>query len=183
MGKDSQRGTARRGFLKLGLAGGLLLAAGAGLSWRRGWLAPSSLFRPLLLDASSRAILSAIVPVMLGPVLPAAAGPRSAAIDGAVVAVGQAILTLAPQAQGELRDLFRLLSLAPARRWLAGISDGWEQASPDQVAAFLQSWRGHRLRLLQPAYLALHDLILGAWYADPAHWDAIGYPGPLVELA
>jgi len=25
--------------------------------------------------------------------------------------------------------------------------------------------------------------VLGAWYSEPAHWDAIGYPGPLKELA
>jgi hypothetical protein len=36
---------------------------------------------------------------------------------------------------------------------------------------------------LRSAYQALHDLVLGAWYANPANWDAIGYPGPLKELA
>jgi hypothetical protein len=24
--------------------------------------------------------------------------------------------------------------------------------------------------------------VLGAWYSEPAHWDAIGYPGPPGEL-
>lgn len=174
--------TARRSFLKLGIGGSLLLAVGAGAAWRRGWWAPGPgpfAARPFVPNGSARAILSAIVPVMLGPVLPL----EPAALGGAVSATFAAIATLAPAAQDEVRDLFSLLALAPARRWLAGISDGWEQASPDQVAAFLQGWRGHRLRLLQPAYLALHDLILGAWYADPAHWAALGYPGPVAELA
>ena len=25
---------------------------------------------------------------------------------------------------------------------------------------------------------AVHDLVLGAWYAQPESWEAIGYPGP-----
>ena len=54
---------------------------------------------------------------------------------------------------------------------------------PEQVSAFLQDWRLHRLGLLRTAYHALHDLVLGAWYAQPASWEAIGYPGPLQELA
>jgi hypothetical protein len=28
----------------------------------------------------------------------------------------------------------------------------------------------------------MHDLIIGAWYADPSTWEAIGYPGPIKEL-
>jgi hypothetical protein len=50
------------------------------------------------------------------------------------------------------------------------------------VADFLQSWRKHRLAMPQTAYLALHDLVLGSWYADPSSWAAIGYPGPRKEL-
>jgi hypothetical protein len=37
--------------------------------------------------------------------------------------------------------------------------------------------------MLQTAYHALHDLVLGAWYADPSSWTAVGYPGPLKELS
>ena len=47
----------------------------------------------------------------------------------------------------------------------------------------MQDWRLHRFALLRTAYGALHDLSLGAWYAQPASWNAIGYPGPLKELS
>ena len=50
------------------------------------------------------------------------------------------------------------------------------------MSAFLQEWRFHRIDMLQTAYHALHDLIIGSWYADPVTWQAIGYPGPLKEL-
>jgi hypothetical protein len=39
------------------------------------------------------------------------------------------------------------------------------------------------LGLLRSAYHALHDLVLGAWYAQPASWLAAGYPGPMKALA
>jgi hypothetical protein len=63
------------------------------------------------------------------------------------------------------------------------VSHDWAQATADEVAAFLQDWRTHRLGLLRTAYGALHDLVLGSWYSDPANWAAIGYPGPIKELA
>ena len=61
--------------------------------------------------------------------------------------------------------------------------DGWATASTEQVGAFLQAWRLHRFPMLQVAYHALHDLVLGAWYADPSAWTAIDYPGPIRELS
>jgi hypothetical protein len=171
----------RRSFLKLGVFGACALAAG-GAAYRlvRGPAPPGR----FVLDGEARAALAAIVPAMLGSALPQDnKGARAAALDGAIAGVDTAIHGLPLAAQQEVQDLFGLLALAPARRFVAGVNDGWPGADPVQVAAFLQSWRTHRLATLQTAYLALHDLILGAWYADAAHWAAIGYPGPLPELS
>ena len=41
--------------------------------------------------------------------------------------------------------------------------------------SFLRRWQHSRLDLLKSGYQALHDLVLGAWYADPQSWAAIGY--------
>ncbi|WP_099664839.1 hypothetical protein [Janthinobacterium sp. 13] len=170
----------RRSFLKLGVLGACALAAG-GAAYRlvRGPAPPGR----FVLDGAARAALAAIVPAMLGSALPREAPARAAALDGAIAGVDTAIRGLPLAAQQEVQDLFGLLALAPARRFVAGVKDGWREADPAQVAAFLQAWRTHRLATLQAAYLALHDLILGAWYADAAHWAAIGYPGPLPELS
>jgi hypothetical protein len=174
-------GLQRRSFLKLGLLGaGALAAGGAAYRLVRGPAPPGR----FVLDGAARAALAAIVPAMLGEALPPPqAAARAAALDGAIAGVDTAIRGLPLAAQQEVQDLFGLLALAPARRFVAGVKDGWREADPAQVAAFLQSWRTHRLATLQTAYLALHDLILGAWYADAAHWAAIGYPGPLPELS
>jgi hypothetical protein len=36
---------------------------------------------------------------------------------------------------------------------------------------------------LRAGYGALQNLVMGAWYAAPTSWDAIGYPGPQLEFA
>ena len=172
--------SSRRTFLKVGALSALALAAGGGIY--RATRAPAALQR-FQLEGEARAVIDAIIPAMLAGALPAAAPARGAAIAATTGHVHQAILGLPLSAQKEVQDLFGLLALAPARRFLAGVAGDWQSASPDQVAAFLQDWRFHRLDMLQSAYHALHDLIIGAWYADPASWSAIGYPGPMKELS
>jgi hypothetical protein len=157
----------------------LLLAAG-GAVYR--WSRPAATPNRFTLDHDALTVLGAVIPAMLGPALPADATARAAAVQASAGHVRDAILGLPLATQKEVQDLFGLLALGPARRLLAGVSGGWSQAEPSEVEAFLQSWRTHRLATLQVAYLALHDLIFGAWYADPATWQSIGYPGPLKEL-
>lgn len=155
----------RRQFIRAGLVGSLLLA-GAG-AWH---------FRPRggerqALDADARELLAALVPVIAGP---EAAPLRDEVVEGVATAVGG----LAPASQEELRQLFGLLSIAALRGPLTGVWSDWKHAEPAALAAFLQRWRDSRLVLLRSAYQALHDLVLGAWYADPRSWPAIGYAGP-----
>jgi hypothetical protein len=170
--------TSRRTFLKAGALAALALAAGGGI-YRAAHPPQPHRFA---LDGEARAALHAIIPAVLAGALPA--GPAGApAIAATTERVHQAILGLPLATQKEVQDLFGLLALAPARRLLTGIPGGWEEASSAQVSAFLQDWRVHRLGLLRSAYGAMHDLVLGAWYADPSSWAAIGYPGPIKQLA
>lgn len=171
--------TNRRSFLKAGALAACMLAAGGALY--RAVHAPAP--QRFVLDGEARAALAAIVPAMLAGALPGAAAERRQALSHAIDGVHTAISNLPLSAQKEVQDLFGLLALAPARRLLTGVSGGWAQASEIEVSAFLQRWRLHRLALLRTAYGALHDLSLGAWYAQPASWEAIGYPGPMKELA
>lgn len=170
----------RRTFLKVGALAALTLAAGGGI-YRA--THPSGPLQRFVLDGEARAAIDAIVPAMLAGALPTGAAQRSAAIGATTERVHQAIRGLPLGAQKEVQDLFGLLALAPARRVLTGISGGWASATPEQVTVFLQEWRFHSLAMLQTAYHALHDLIIGSWYADPSSWSAIGYPGPMKELA
>ncbi len=171
--------TNRRSFLKVGALGALALATGGGL-YR--YLHPASQAR-FVLDGEAKAAIDAMVPAMLAGALPNEAHARAAAVGATTERVHQAILGLPLGAQKEVQDLFGLLALGPARRLLTGVPGGWGKATPAEVGAFLQDWRFHRLAMLQTAYHALHDLIIGSWYADPSTWNAIGYPGPLKELS
>jgi hypothetical protein len=169
----------RRSFLRIGVAGACTLAAGGAL-YRLA--SPPAAPHRFALSGTALDVLHAIIPVVLGPALPADPAARGSALAAAGTRVRDAVLGLPLGTQKEVQDLFGLLALGPARRLLAGVAGGWDQADPRQVAAFLDSWRTHRLQTLQVAYHALHDLILGSWYADPSSWQAIGYPGPLPEL-
>lgn len=166
----------RRSFLTTGILGAIALAAAGGLY--RALNGPSPL-RPFALDRKARSALGAIV----GAVLQGAIPETSVATEQAIEHVVEAIAGLPLSAQKEIQDLFGLLALPPARRILAGIPDDWSAAKREDVAAFLQSWRLHRFMMLQSAYHALHDLIIGGWYADESTWPSIGYPGPIKELS
>lgn len=167
--------TSRRAFLKLGFLGTLTLAA-AGLAYR-------SMHKPaepaaFVLDDEANVALRAIAGVMLTGLI-----DSPSALDTAVKGTVNAISGLPLATQKEVSDLFGLLVLGATRRLLAGLSVPWSEAKPEQIASVLNGWRTHRIGLLQGAYFALHDLILGAWYGEPANWAAIGYPGPMKVLS
>lgn len=166
--------------MKVGALAALTLAAGGG--WYRN-AQPSGAPQRFVLDGEAKAAIDAMVPALLAGALPLDASARAAAVSATALRVHAAIGGLALGAQKEVQDLFGLLALAPARRILTGIAGPWSGATPEQVGAFLQAWRFHRLAMLQTAYHALHDLVIGAWYSHPSSWAAIGYPGPMKELA
>lgn len=168
--------TSRRTFLKTGLLGGIVLA-GAGMTYRA-IKGPAPLLA-LKFDADAQTIVGAIAACLLKGSMSDTAEQRAEAARR----TQKAISGLTLHTQNEVRDLLSLLSLAPTRRLLTGITQSWQEATPDEIATFLERWRTSRLNLLQSGYHALHDLILGAWYGDESSWAAIGYPGPLPALA
>lgn len=175
----------RRRWLKVGLLGGAALgAAGLVAQWqgRPGWQGSNS---PRALDhpppsstaspwsAPAAGFFSAIAPVLL-----AGASANAQDTQRVVEGVRVAIAALSPAAQRDMGELLTLLNITPARGVLTGVWGPWSGASHADIEAFLERWRGSRLALLQACYHALHDLVLAAWYAEPAAWAAIGYPGP-----
>lgn len=167
----------RRRFIQTSLIGAAALGLAGGL-YRATHGTPLQRYR---LDTAAKAALAAIVPAMLQdvPLLESDGATLASAIDRVQIAIDGLPL----RSQKEIADLFGLLTLAPTRRLLAGVTNDWPDASTEQVTAFLQSWRAHRFTLLQGAYQALHDLIIGAWYGDQSTWAAIGYPGPHVRFS
>ena len=171
----------RRTLLKTGVAGGVALFLAR-------WLYTESSAptlpdaRFVALDARARAIVNAIVPVLLEGALPAT--PEAGAARAEVIAnVDLAIAGLPPEARTQIDQLFALLAFAPSRCLIAGVWSPWPEASFASVTAFLTRWRDSRFALLQSAYGALHQLVMAAWYGSPNAWPAIGYAGPpLLEV-
>jgi hypothetical protein len=168
----------RRTFLTAGVAGGIAL--GFAWWWRdRPPVVPGTAGTEALaaLDRSAPALMAAIVPVLLEGALPASDPERRVAIAETIANAGRAIAGLPPAAQKELGELFALLGFGPTRIALARVMAPWNEADPEQVAAFLERWRGSSFALLRSAYDALHQIVLAAWYGNPRSWTAIGYPG------
>ena len=172
----------RRAFLKVGVGAALVLAVGGGIYRATRPAGAAAPHTPFVLDGAALAALRAIVPALLAGAL--AAGPgRARAIEDVIAHVHDAIRMLPPGSQKDIQDLFGLLALGPARRLLTGIAGPWSQAAPEEVGSFLQDWRVSQFGLLRAGYGALQNLVMGVWYAAPAHWEAIGYPGPQLEFA
>jgi hypothetical protein len=166
----------RRTFIAAGLGGTIALAA-AGLWYKSKYGEPP---RNATQTAEARSIFTALVPAVIGA--PGGKPLTPVQIGGAVDRVLATIGGLPLNAQDEIGELLGLLQTGAVRKMLA-VSGPWNEASPVELAAFLQSWRTHRIGLLQVGYHALHDLTAGAFYADEATWPALAYPGPAVTFS
>ncbi|MEO8137578.1 MAG: hypothetical protein ABI831_26795, partial [Betaproteobacteria bacterium] len=123
-------------------------------------------------------ILGAVAPVLLAGAIAVEPAQRTAQLAQTAQGVKSIIASFPPAVRDEVLELFRLLDIRVARRVLTGISDDWHNADPREVGEFLERWRHSPFALLQSGYFALHDLVLGAWYAGDSNWGPLAYPGP-----
>ena len=166
----------RRGFLKKGLFGGLLLALGGGafLGTRRG--AQVSMPGGLkALNATEYAVMWAIVQRFV----PAREGfPTPDTLNTAVAADG-IIALLEDVTQGEIKQLLMLFENALPNFLFGGRTSPFTQLNPTEQDEVLAEWRDSRLTLRRTGYRALRGLAIAAYYGNKATWTAVGYPGPL----
>jgi hypothetical protein len=164
----------RRSLLRLGLVSASVLVVAGGAV---------ALFQPGVqgerLTPSGRAVFAAVGKAVLEGTLPPAPAAHAAALAGLLERIDALVAALPAHAQDELSQLLGLLATAPGRLGLAGLSTAWGDASVVEVHTALQSMRTSSLALKQQAYLALHDIVGGAYFSDPSTWAAMGYPGPV----
>ncbi|MBL0140933.1 MAG: twin-arginine translocation signal domain-containing protein [Betaproteobacteria bacterium] len=165
----------RRQFLKVSIAAGAVLAGAGWLAWHRG-SAPFGSYQ--WLDERSASITAALVPAVLEGALPTGEPARREAVRETIEAFDRAVSGLSPAVQKEIAQLFSLLGLAAGRFIVAGVRSPWAEATGEEVTAFLKRWRTSRFGLLRAGYQALTQLIIAAWYGNPASWARIAYPGP-----
>lgn len=172
--KSPRAGLSRRRLLQLGVGTSVLVALGgaAAWSWRPGW-------RDGKLTDSGRAVFRAVARAVLEGSLPGEGAAQDAALDVHLDRLGQTIAGFPKVTRNEVAQLLGILSIAPGRRWLAGLAVDWPAASTIAVDQALRSMRQSDHALRQQAYHALRDLTNAAFYAQPQHWPLIGYPGPV----
>lgn len=163
----------RRSLLRLGLLASVTLGmAGAGVAlWTPGW-------RQGGFSASARALWRAVAQAVLADLLPTEAAAREAALEQHLERLQATVAGLPPATRRELSQLLALLDLAPSRLALTGLRHAWATAGLDEVQAALQAMRLSDNSARQQIYHALRDLTQAAYFAGPATWGALGYPGP-----
>jgi hypothetical protein len=168
----------RRTLIKVGVAAGALLAVAGGTL---------ALLQPARvggrLAAPAQTMLAALARGVLGALWPVDAEGQATALKALAGRFEDTLEGLSPSQQAEVDELLTIAASAPGRVALFGLTRSWALASPEQVTASLQGMRLSSLALRQQAFHAMRDLINAAWFADPATWAAIGYPGPRATSA
>lgn len=165
----------RRDFLKKGLVGALLLAAGGGtyLATRRTRAVPGLGPLQVLTPEEATVVLAVanrMVPERVGFPRPLDVGvPRK--VDALVAA-------LHPGTQKEIRRLLNLFEGALAGALFEGQFRTFTGSSPWEQDERLRGWAQSRVTLRRSGFRALKKLIQAAYYSSPEAWPAIGYPGP-----
>lgn len=164
----------RRRFIFVGVAGAI--AAGAALVLPR-MNASNVAPKGSALAQQHADMLRVVAAAVLGSALPTDTASRELELSRVVTAVGALIDNLPASTRREVGDLFGLLALKPARMIL-GFTGNWEASDVPAVAQSLLALRDSSIGLKQQAYFALHDMVLGSFYAEPNTWLSTGYPGP-----
>lgn len=166
---------ARRRLLKYGLASAAIIAV-APFAVRRQPPAVAAGF--VHLRERDVAIWRALIPALLADALPEASAQREPLIAEILLRIDGALGLLRPPLRQATLDMLDFVDLAPPRGLSGGYWGRWRDASVAEASAVLESWSTSRLELLRACYRSLHDFVMGAWYAMPQSWSAIGYPGP-----
>ena len=164
----------RRTLFKLGL-GGLVVVGLGGIGaalWRPGVVGGR-------LTLAGRSVMGPIAEAVLDGMLPEAPPERAAALRAHAERLDAAVAAFPLAVQQELSQLLALLATATGRLALAGLADDWHAAGVTPIQHALERMRRSRSELRQQTYHALRDLTNGAYFADPATWPALGYPGPI----
>ncbi|MDX1539290.1 hypothetical protein [Arsukibacterium sp.] len=162
----------RRQFILSGIALAAAASLGATISWY-GWQ------QSLSPDTSNQdLVLSAVLPALLYGALPEDATLAATELERTKAAVNDFLPFLPLRQQQQMFQLFNLLANRISRLGMTGHVSQLEELTVQQRLALLDSWRDSYLALLQQAYHGLRELLYGAYYGQPKHWQALAYTAP-----
>jgi hypothetical protein len=166
----------RRGLLKVGLFGSAFLATAGVTATLSGCSASVPVSGLSTLRSSDLPFLRALIPVVLEGAVKAE--HLAAAIDSTIKGIDYSLTRFSPEMHKLTVQLLDVLALGVTRGPLTGIWGSWENASTEDVRAFLLRWQGSSISLLKMGYSSLLQLVMLAWYGQPESWAHCGYPGP-----
>ena len=149
----------------------LVVGGGAIALWQPG-------LRDSKLSPAGQEVFGNIARGLLEGSLPTDSAARVAALQALLVRIDPLVAGLPPHAQAELSQLLSLLASAGGRFVLTGMAQSWPEATVGEIQHALQVMRLSPISLKQQAYQALHDIVGGAYFADPSTWPLLAYPGP-----
>lgn len=163
----------RRKFILTGIAAGAAVSLSSGVAlwaWQQS-LQPDNGNRDL--------VLSALLPALLYGALPQDATLAAAELERSKTAVIDFLPFLSKRQQTELNQLFNLLANRLSFLGLSGHITALPQLSPAARLQLLNQWRDSYVEVLQQAYHGLRELLLGAYYGQSEHWQALNYSAPV----
>ena len=174
----------RRSLLKLGLARKDALGTVAfpdGLAGCHRTVEAAAQGYRFLRDADV-ILFRALTPVVLEGAMPKDSGDAAIRTREILRRVDLACLRLDLPAQQQVRKLFDLLNFGLTRRFVAGVSAPWVDASAADIGEFLDKWRNSSIGMFNAGYRVLVKLVVASNFGIPASWPSSGYPGPLAWM-
>lgn len=176
MGTNDFQKPSRRGVLKKGFWGTLVLAmgAGAGLALRGSREVAIPLEGLKVLSAREFAVVTALADRFIPP---RAGFPSPVELRVALV-VDDILSKVDVTAQAEVKQLLGLFENA-LPNFLFGLRvKPFTQSAPEVQDATLHDWLTSRLAVRRTGFFALRGLVMAAYYGNPATWPAVQYDGP-----
>lgn len=166
----------RRGFLKIGLIGtGVAAAGGVGLALRRTVLREAPAAGLKVLSEREYSVLAAVAD-RICPALGEGA-PGATKLD--VARKADEIFATLPQAvQKEFKILLGVFESALTGALFGERIRPFTQLSPEEQDEVLEAWRDSSVAFRRTAFRALSGLAKSIYWGEPQTWARVGYGGP-----
>lgn len=172
-------GLSRRTFLQVSAAGSLVLGAASMTALLTGCERQAAVAQGFkVLRPQDLPILTRLLPAVLDGALPVDAAARAQAVQQVVASFDQLLVDTSAPARAGFLQLLDLFDLGIFRGPLLGLWKSWKKSDAADAAAVLERLGGSSIGLLRGAYNGMVTMAMLAWYLEPAHQAATGYPGP-----
>lgn len=167
----------RRGFLRAGLVGGVLLGGAAivGRSLSGYHLDAATAKRLRALSPKEYLVMQAVARRVLAPDAADAPSPDSVDVAGAVDAY---VAKLPAAVQRDVRALLQLVEHGSSL--FRGGATRFTHLSPEAQDAVLADWQRSSLTVRRRGFQALRTLAFLGYWRDDRTWPIIGYSGPML---